>query len=238
MRVRKLLLALFVVSVFLCMGNRVSAMNTGFTTEEMTPEEQERFLSNVDLSLIIKEPKKRAIKRFDVNDDGLIAIGSEDSMGKFISVYTSDGTFQYGYRFDCSGDFGVEWDDDNIIIYFVRSDVAALYDDKGENIELREIQNTIDNNSYWNHVVYSNQRTVNGCQYTLRNDMGLFNFIASSYSQLVKTDADGSVSIIYDVNTEYTITVVMVFTAVVLFIIFVFYKIFQIPGNVKSPPAE
>lgn len=191
-------------------------MNTGFSTDNMESNDKQTFLSNINLSLITEEPKKNAIRCFDVNDNGFIVIGSEDSTKKSVSVYAPDGTFKYGYAFNCSGSFGVEWDNNNIILYFVRSDVAALFDDEGKNIELKSIQDTTDNNSYWNNSVYSKQRTINGCQYTMRNNMGLFNTFSSSYSELIKTDASGNITTIYDVNSEYTTKFVITFIAVFL----------------------
>ena len=222
MRIRRILLAICIIILFLWNGSgNVLAMNTGFSTENMAPNDQQIFLSNINLYLITEEPEKSTITCFDVNDNGLIVVGSEDSTKKSVSVYTSDGTFNYGYAFNCSGSFGVEWDDNNIIIYFVRSDVAALFDAAGTNLELKKIQDTTDNNSYWNHSVYSTQRTINEEQYSMRNNMGLLNIFASSYSQLIKTNSDGNTVIIYDVSSEYTTRFVTIFIAVILFVAFI-----------------
>lgn len=223
MKIRRILLMLVIVSVFLCNENKsVLAMDTGFTTDNMELEDQKIFLSNINLSLITQEPPKNIITCFDVNDNGLIAVGTEDSAKKLVSIYTSDGIFKYGYVFDCEGSFGVEWDDNNIIIYFVRSGVAALFDEKGKNIDLKVIQDTIDNNSYWNHSVFSTQRTVNESQYTIKNNMGLFNIFSSSYSQLIRADTKGHINIIYDVSREYTVKFIMISIIVILFVVFVF----------------
>ena len=222
MRIRRILLAICIIISFLWNGSgNVLAMNTGFSTENMAPNDQQIFLSNINLYLITEEPKKSTITCFDVNDNGLIVVGSEGSTKKSVSVYTSDGTFNYGYAFNCSGSFGVEWDDNNIIIYFVRSDVAALFDAAGTNLELKKIQDTTDNNSYWNHSVYSTQRTINEEQYSMRNNMGLLNIFASSYSQLIKTNSDGNTVIIYDASSEYTTRFVTIFIAVILFVAFI-----------------
>lgn len=222
MKNRKILIALFIASVFLWSGcGKVSAMNTGFLTDNMEIDEQQVFLSNINLSLVSEEPKKNTIICFDVNDDGLIVIGTENLSCKLVSVYTSDGTFKYGYTFNCSGNFGVEWDNDNIIIYFVRSDVAASFNAEGINVELKKIQDTSDNNYYWNHSVYSTQKTVNEIMYTMKNNMGLFNIFASSYSQLIKTDADGNITTIYDVSNVHTTTLVIILATVILFIVLI-----------------
>ena len=212
---------LFLLLALFCNENGSALkMKTGFTTDNMALEEQNRFLSNINLSLITEEPSKNAITCFDVNDNGLIAIGSKNAKNKSVLVYTTNGHFKYGYAFNCDGDFGVEWDGSNLIIYFVRSDVAASFDETGKSIDLKIIQDTIDNNSYWNHVIYSTKKTMNGSQYIIRNNMGIFNIFAISYSQLIKKDSNGE-TIIYDVSKEYSIKFITIFIAIILFVGFV-----------------
>lgn len=227
MSIKKILLSLLPVLLLLLGGVlNVAAMDTGFTTYDMESDKKQIFLSNIDMTLITSEPEKNSIICFDVNDDGLIIIGSGKREEKLLSVYTSDGAFQYGYKFNCSGSFGVEWNGNNVIVYFVRSDVAALFDNTGNNLELKMIEDTIDNNSYWNHFVYSVERTVNKEQYVMKNDMGLLNFFATSYSQVVKTDEAGNTTTVYDVNRPNLITTIIlvilfltVFLSVLIYVI-------------------
>lgn len=218
MKIKIVLYMLFIILIFLCFCESILAMNTGFSTEDMYPNDQKIFLSNIDVCLLTEEPKKDAITCFDVNNDGSIVVGTKNAREKLALIYTSDGTFKYGYAFDCSGSFGVEWDDNNVLIYFVRSDVAALFDETGNVLELNKIQNTSDNNSYWNNFVYSTERTVNEDQYIMKNNMGLFNIFVPSYSQLIKVDADGNTTTIYDVSSAYKIKIVVIFIAVILFV--------------------
>lgn len=191
--------------------------NTGFTTDDMALKEQQAFLSAIGLFLKKEEPNKEPIVCFDVNENGLIAIGTKDFEKEFISVYEPDGTFKYGYLFDCDGSFGIEWDHNNIVIYFVRSNVAGWFNEKGENVDLKIVQNTIDNSSYWNEVLHSTQRNVNGIQYTIQNNLGPFNIFAVSYSQLIKTDADGNTTILYDISNAYTIRFIIALLSAILF---------------------
>ena len=218
MRIRRILLALIIISVFIWNGSvNALAMNTGFSMEKMEHSEQENFLSNINLRLVTEEPEISSIECFDVNDNELVAVGSKNLSKRIVSVYAPDGTFKYGYAFECDGDFGIEWDDNNIIIYFVRSDVAALFDELGNNLEMQIIQDTMDNDSYWNHSVFSKQRTINGNKYTMRNN-GLLCFFSSSYSQLIKTDTQGNVKIIYDNSVAYTIEFIIKIIGVILFV--------------------
>lgn len=192
------------------------AMNTGFSTEALSEKDKDTFLTNVNISVLRYEPSKKTIECFDVNENGLIAIGCDSSDNKTIGVYSSDGVFQYGYKFKYNGSFGVEWDGDSIIVYFVRSDVAAAVNPEGKVENILGIQNTIENNSYWNHFVFSTKRKVGDIEYVLRNDMGVFNVFASSYSQLVVTNSNGEESVIYDVNATHLLNIIVVFVGILL----------------------
>ena len=226
MNKRIFLLILFSAFTLLCVaGGNVFAMNTDFSTEDMQPENQKSFLSNLNLHLITEEPKKNTIKCFDVNDNGLIVIGCEDFSKKTVSVYSEAGIFKYGYVFEDSGSFGVEWDGDNIIIYFVRSDVAASFDPLANNVELRKIQNTTDNNFYWNYSVFSEHRTISTNEYTIKNNMGFFNIFSSSYDQLIKTDEEGNTTIIYDAGNGHMIKIILILIVVFVFAGLVIYRV-------------
>lgn len=217
MRILKLLAILCISLLFIHLGSvGTLAMTTGFSTEEVEPNIQQNFLSNINLKVTTEEPKNETISCFDVNEHELIAIGSEDSSKKTVSIYKNDGTFQYAYTFNCSGSFGVEWDDNNLIIYFVRSDIAASFDRNGTNLEIREIQDTIDNNSYWNHSVFSTRKSIDDKQYIIKNSMGLFNVFASSYSQLIETDNNKNIKLLYDVSKMYETRMIITFLSVVI----------------------
>ena len=219
MWVRKTLSSLFVMMLVSCNGNLgVAAMNTGISLEDANPEAQQALLTNINLRFTAEEPGKREIHCFDVNEYGLIAVGSQDSKNKFVSVYAPDGAFSYGYVFECYGNFTLEWDGDNIILYFIRSDMAALFDDAGVCLEVKSIPDTDENNLYWNQIVGCKQRTVNGIQYTMKNDMGVLNLLAPKYSQIVKTDEAGNTTIIYDVGGAYGTKIVIVSIVIALFV--------------------
>ena len=194
----------------------VLATNMGFSTEVLPEDDIDTFLKNINISFFEDEPSKTGIKCFDVNENGVIAIGCSSSDIKTVCIYTNDGDFQYGYRFNCSGDFGVELYNDNLIVYFVRSDVAIMVNSMGKVESILKIKNTSENNYYWNHFVFSTKRKVGDMEYMLRNDMGVFNLFALSYSQLWKTDATGNEQLIYDANSTQLFYVLMMFFGVLV----------------------
>ncbi len=196
----------------------VQAMNSGFLLAEPSEKERNTFLGNVEISMLTDEPSMKAIECFDVNEDGLIAIGHASSEAKTIAVYTQDGTFQYGYKFNAMGTFGVEWDEDKLMIYFVRSDIALCVNSTGKVESISKIQDTTENNSYWNNYVFSTKRSVGGTEYRIRNDMGILNLFASSYSRLIAVNPDGEETILYDVNTTQFIKMLVLFVGVIVWI--------------------
>ena len=245
MRYRKFFF--FILSLFFLIMNgkmMTFAMNTGFSTEILSEDMKNRILENISIAVLYEEPAKNTIECFDVSDDGMIALGFSDSETKMIGVYTPDGVFQYGYKFNTNGKFGVEWDGNNIIIYFVRSDLAVSVNPTGDVDDILVIQNTIENNNYWNHSVFSKKRIVGDVEYTIKNDMGFFNIFASSYSQLVVTDidVDGGTNIVYDVNSSHFVRVISIFIGdliVVGIVIFLIARqVIQQKRNTKSICAK
>ncbi len=197
------------------------AMNTGFSTESFSENDVKTILKNVDISMLTHEPSKDAIECFDINEDGLVAIGCGSSETKTVCIYTIDGDFQYGYRFRCSGTFGVEFDKNILNIYLVRSDVAIAVNSVGEVESILKIQNTSANNSYWNNSVFLTRRKLRDAEYVLKNDMGIFNWFASSYSQLIAINEYGEETIIYDVNSTQFSNMAVVVVGTVVFVCFV-----------------
>lgn len=191
-----LLLVLFMTTLL----PQVSAMNSGFSTQPLTDRETNLFISNVGLSLLTEEPSRKPIECFDVNTDQEIAIGQSDSNKKIVCVYSNNGVFQYGYKFNCSGRFGIEWDKQNLNIYFFRSDVIMSVSPDGAVLDIRNVENTLNNNDYRNAFFHTTQRTVADKTFVIRNDMGILNYLASSYSQLVTSDSTGE-TILYDVGS-------------------------------------
>ena len=238
MEYRKLLFVCFVfVIVFILSCESAMALNTGFKTDCVDENDKQIFISNIDLSLIREEPEKNAITCFDISESGLIAVGTKNLNKKLVMVYTSDGHFEYGYEFNYSGSFGIEWDDDNIIIYFVRSDIAASFDKAGDNVELKKIQKTIENTSYWNNNVFCTQRTINNSLYYMNNENVLFSIAIPSYSQITKVDSNGNSEIIYTCGNNQVIKFVMVFIIIVVFVVLairiVFLQFIKLTKEIK-----
>ncbi len=189
------------------------AYNKEFITDELTDETKLVFLNNIDFVLINEEPQKRKIECFDVGYNN-IAVGFSESDNKTVCVYNTQGEFQYGYRFKTNGGFAVEWDECNIVICFVRSDILIKANPYGDIIEIKRIQDTTENNERWNEMLYSTEKTSNGYKYILDNK---FDFFASSYSYLTVIDEYGNESVIYTADSSQTAEkIVAVFVVLLL----------------------
>lgn len=195
------------------------AINSGFELESISEEDKQSFLSYIDIKVFTEEPYKKAIKCFDVNHFGTVAVGQfDDDTIKTICVYNKDGTFLYGYNFKSSGSYGIQWDNDNIIIYFVRGDMAISITPDGEIADVKKITNSIENNYYWNNVVFSESRNIDGTEYKIMNDMGFFNVFSISYSLLVVLPSNGEKIVFYDVGKAQLLTTVTVFLGIIILV--------------------
>ncbi len=219
------------------MGIMAFAMNTGFTTENISNEKMITFVDNINIKLLEEEPRGMSIECYDINKNGMFAIGTERFEQKKIAVYNIEGIFQYGISFDSSGTFYLELtDDDKLIIYFVRSDMAVSVNSVGEVEEVLNIPDTLDNNRYWRYI-QAPKKKVGETQYKLKNDMGILNIFATSYSQIVAIDAEGNETVIFDADTtaEQVTIIIIVFIGITIFIVaFTIYIVRLIKQNKNS----
>lgn len=194
------------------------ASQNGLDTENLDLDDEETFLSSVKISMFRDETEKNSIQCFDVSDDGLIAIGTEKSRKKYVSVYDSKGSFSYGYEFECYGTYGIEWSGDDIIIYFIRDNIALQIDAMGNIVNIVKVLDTMDNSLYMRQNVFSDEKYYNGNKYLLKNDLGILNFFASSYSQITIIDDDGNETTVYDVSNLQMYKYIIISSLIIVFL--------------------
>lgn len=219
---RFIVITMISATLFFNVGSTSFAFGSEFITDNLTIEEETTFIKNIKLTQLINEPPKGPIKCFDVSKNGVVAIGTANMNKKTIMIYDSNNNFKKGYEFYCDGNFGIEWDNNNLLVYFVRGDIAASINEMGKFDKLLKIRNTIDNNSYWNNEVFATVRSYNGCEYVIKNDMGILNIFASSYSQLVRIDNKGDEEILYDVNSEQINKYLLSLIGITVFVLIIF----------------
>ncbi|MBQ7636207.1 MAG: hypothetical protein IJS80_02750 [Lachnospiraceae bacterium] len=205
MKCRRIYLFLLIPLLMVFFANiaKAKAMHTGFSTEEMSEEDKAAFLKSVTITRLRTPPQKKGILQFDVNEQGMIAVcqGSHDE----ICVYSALGEFLYGYSIKTTGAIYVEWDHENLNIFFIRGETVVSLDPDGNIIDIKDVPSTVDNSIYLN-ALESTHRTIGDTKYRIRNDQGfILNVLTFSFSQIVVTDPDGTERIIYDINTEQII---------------------------------
>lgn len=227
MKIRRGCLFFLFIFIFVFINStKVNAVNTGFITNQMSSKEENTFVSNINILPIDKEPIRKTITCFDVNSNHLIAIGQHTTgRKKTICVYSKDGLFQYGYTFNCTGNFGIEWDKENINIYFVRSSAIVSVTPTGEVLDVSEVQNSIENNSYINHFIHATKRSVGNDEYIMRSNLGLLNIFATSYSQIIVKDSTGVENVIYDVSSKHLSSMIVTTVITCLFVLSVIVPI-------------
>lgn len=191
-----------------------------FDTIPVADEKVQTYIRSIDLVRLSEEPPLSGIACFDVRDDGMIAIGLDSGDRKTIGVYGPNGVFHDGYTFNCSGSYGIEWDQEQLLVYFVRGDIAMTIDLSGTVADIRSIPNTTENNHYWNHSVKLRKRVVGSSVYWLDNNPGILNALSGTYSQLKFRDDSGAEHIIYDASSVQTPQMILTIALCLLIAIF------------------
>ena len=229
-----LFLLIALIPILLTSTITANALNTGFDTYDKPAEEKASFISYINLSLITEEPAKKSIVCFAVSDNHMIAVGQQTvSTRKTVCVYSADGVFQYGYTFGCYGAFGLEWDNENLNIYFVRSDVILSVTPSGEVLDALEIQDTKHSNSHMNDLLYSRKLKIGDTEYALQIDLGFLRFfLPTSQSKVIATNENGEISVIYDATAEHRLE--MGLRAIYLSFFLVMFIVYAISYKIKQ----
>lgn len=229
-----LLLSVCVISLFLLFaGLPVSASKAyGFDTVTLSEDKVKQIWENINVRTITDPVSLSNIElpivSFDVSENGEILLGFKENK---IAVIDEDEVLHF-FEFVTAGSYYVQWNDHNILLLLVRSSVVVELSQDGQlvNMILTD-DHSMQNQSLWRQLINKTQINIGQSSYSMRNDMGILNFFASSYSQLVKTDSNGNSTMIYDVNsaqlagTIIELIFVFIFCAiVVLGIAFPFFK--------------
>ena len=155
------------------------------------------------------------IVSFDISDDGEILLGFE---GNEFAVVDEMGVVNL-YEFTNDGIFYVKWNDDNILLLLVRGSIVVEIDTDGQLVNMiKADESSSHNNSLWNYISRKKCISQGEYSYCVRNDMGLFNFFTSSYSQLIKTDSNGNTTVIYDISDAIIAKSILLLFCVVILI--------------------
>lgn len=216
---KKILILFSTAAVVIALFGKITvAAETPSDVEKYTTERTTEYLSKIGFRPLSQEPKKQCINTFDISENGWVAIGfvNNDANMGVVVVYDENGSFQYGYAFICYGTFEINWDQDNIQIYFVRSSIVGTFDKNERVLDMYEIIS----NDYTdiNKIFSANTKTVGNVQYKMRNKFFFLNILPFEYSQIISKDAAGNSTIIYQADQQAIDRMVNKFITLALFI--------------------
>ena len=200
---------------------------TGFSTTACSDEEKSSIIDTINLEVFSEEYLVSGIQCFDVREDGVYALAFGEGSNSRISVYDSDGSFQYGYKFNANGDFAVEFYEEAVAIYFSRGDILAVYDSMGVCQEIRKVSNTKQNHIYAKEILDRVHKRISDKEYNLERDFE----IGDSYSRFVILNEHKERQVMFDVSTEHRIEQLMLLIAPVCFFAFVIRGIWKKHGR-------
>ena len=216
---RRVISCLLICMILVCRVCLIpaNAASLGIVTESLSEAEKASFVDKLSLEAISNDENKSGVQCFDVSDDGTVAIATGSGNHCAVYVYDSQGTFQYGYRFSCDGDYGVVFCENMLSIFFLRGDTFAFFDSSGACIDVQKVTNPEQNPVYFKEILNRTEKKVAGRTYTLERDLNL----GDSYSRLVMTDEQGEITLQYDAGADHIVAQIIGIVAVILFFAFV-----------------
>ena len=160
---------------------------------EARDEMLSRLEKSLNISMLEQEPETQIIKCFDVNENGWFAIGTRRNQ---ILVYDRDGVYQYGFRFEPTGTYGISFVGDNVSIFLSRGDTIAVVNSTGNCIHAEEVTLS---NSLREAFLKQTVKLIGNVKYYLERDIGIFD---GAYSRLAVIDEDGNRTVLYDATVK------------------------------------
>ena len=229
---KKFWLSLF-LTTFLLLSlvlNVYATEKYGFETVPLSKEEKETVQENINFketNITSLSEIESPIINFDVSESENLILGLED---KTILILNNEGKVLKSYSFQNSGRCYVKWENDNILLMIVRGKVIVELTTEGEIVDIIKTDtDNVLNNQLWRNM-QNNKITANGNLYTARNNMGVLNFLSSTYSQIIKyNNSEGT--IIFDVNESQIIENLELLVFIVLMFTFVPMIVFKANKN-------
>ena len=193
-----------IILTFIIFCEAMQAYAIGFTTTDVPDELKKQELSQICLKRLNTMSKKDAISYFDVNSKGYVALGFNDNSiaGNLIYVFDPEGNFLYGYSFECNGWFGLEWEEDDLWICFLKENIIFLFDSEGNCLDIKWIVNNRKNDYYWEDSIRAKTRIVDNKTYKITQTSKFFNFLPIPGKQLTITDQNGVTTVFYDAEVN------------------------------------
>ena len=143
------------------------------------------------------EDAKGVANTFDISESGRLEIATTS---RTLLVFDENKRFEYSVEFKISGDYGVLWAGENVALMNCRANSASILSDKGRLIGHYYI-NSAKNHDYWDDIVLSQERSIDGKTYSLDGVILAGPFSANpgnGYKSIIEHSPDGQDHIIYE----------------------------------------
>lgn len=172
---------------------------SAFSYSDLSESEMHTVQENLQITVMESFPPtgEEPFSCFDVSSSGKIALKTGGGETKEILVLNENGDFLYGFAVQTAGEVAVGWENDDVVIYFVRSDLAVAVNEQGDILSIQKIENTIENNTYWNQAVYAKKRVCGESTYVMGNSNPVLRLFCTP-SILQKIDSNGNRTVLYD----------------------------------------
>lgn len=148
------------------------------------------------------------IVSFDVNETGWFLLALK---GNQLAILDPLGRPVYRYSFAAEGTYYASWNEENILLYFVRGHVLYELTMEGERIALNGVKQSSGNRSLLYNVSTRTELHRNGVDYRVEKEAGIIGFFEGySYNRLIAVSADGKEKMIVGVSESAADSIVAI----------------------------
>lgn len=225
----KYILLIYIFIYFACNIINSSANASSYkliSTSPIGKEETTNIITSIDFRKENSEKIFSSISCFAINDES-IALGFNDGDRKYINIYDDYCNYEYSYSFDNYGSFGIDFQNDTLLVYLLRENIVISINKDITTIEVKSVEENDEYQEYLDKFVCSKVKVCNGNKYYLSTGDLLF---SPSYTQLVKVDENNNKEILFDFTKDNYINLFVIGTVVLLFVCIVLLLIYS---NIK-----
>ncbi len=196
-----------------------NASSYGFKTVDLSKSQIEKIWENINLQKCDNydiQNDSLPIMSFDVSTSENVVLGLQNNR---ILILNKNNDVLDCFEFTNDGTFYVKWYNENILLFMSRGTIILEFSLNGELVNMIKTDTqSVANNKQWNDVIHNTAVSINGYNYNLQNDLGILNiFTFRSFSQLVKSDESGNITVIYDVNQNQLVKIISTIVMLSLF---------------------
>ncbi len=185
-RIALLFMIAFVFISTFSMLNASCLTRCDINAEEYSEDTSAYYFNNINLTTSDELVSNNlSIYNMDVSESGKVAITLTSIANKCVAVYDENGDFIRAFNFESDGSVFVAWNDENLVLLYVRGDTAFEITLDGELVAVYSFE--YDDSVY--RTLEEKRIAVNGCLYEIENS-----------SALIKTDSNGNETVIYNSN--------------------------------------